>query len=241
MAQDGDEQAVPDAMAGLVKAYEALNYSAGAVGQEELARLARQGVAPPGGWLVLDPKEPRTRLIDTPKGKVGLVFFPEVKGLGDTPLETAPGKEGFSLIPRARKEASSTLEAEAKALAKAIKELREGGAAMVVGISPWGSQAEADYLEGHRPDLDILLGAGSGVGFMAKPENNGRTLWMRTYTKGKAVYQIDVLAWPSGKGFKWEEKKNYQSKALLLDDAVKPDPDMERLIHGLADPGDKTK
>jgi hypothetical protein len=112
-------------------------------------------------------------------------------------------------------------------------------------------QTESDFLEGElkfdgqkseKPELDVLLGSGSGVGFSAKPAQNGRVLWMHTYTKGKAVYSIDLLAWPgdrTDRAFKWEKDANFTSQAVVLDETYAPTPAMEQLLHGIPDPGDK--
>lgn len=204
-----------EAFAPLARAYEALNYDAGAISPAEAAKFAAVNAQPPKGWQVLAPKEPKTVVLDTPKGKIGLVFFPEAKKPGDDP--------GPDVI---------------QAIAKAVKGLR-GQVKLVAGVSPWGVQAESDYLDKTKPDLDVLLGSGSGVGFSAKPAQGGKTLWMHTYTKGKAIYTIDVLAWPGDKGFKWEQGSNYTTQAVVLDEAYIPDPGMEQLLQNVPDPGDK--
>jgi len=144
-----------------------------------------------------------------------VVFFPEAKKPGEDP--------GPNVV---------------QAITRAIKELR-GKAGLVVGVSPWGVQTESDFLEKTKPDLDVLLGSGQGVGFSAKPAQGGRTLWMHTYTKGKAIYTIDLLAWPGEKGFKWEQGTNYTTQAVVLDEAFTPDSGMEQLLQNVPDPGDK--
>jgi hypothetical protein len=213
ISDDGHDHALDVAFAPLARAYDALNYDAGALSPAEAAKFAALGATPPKGWLVLDPKAPKTAVLDTPKGKIGLVFFPEAKKPGDDPSPEV-----------------------VQAIAKAIKELR-GQVKLVAGVSPWGVQPEMDYLEKAKPDLDVLLGSGSGVGFSAKP--SGKTLWMHTYTKGKAIYTIDVLAWPGDKGFKWEQGTNYTTQAVVLDEAYVPDSGMEQLLQNVPDPGDK--
>ena len=173
------------------------------------------GIAPPKGWQVLDPKEPKAVVVNTAKGDVGVVFFPEVNKTG-----TDPSPE------------------QVEAIARKVKELRPL-VKLIVGVSPWGVQTESDFLDKHKPDLDVLLGSGTGVGFSAKPDQTGRILWMHTYTKGKAVYTIDLLAWPDGRSFKWNKNANYTSQAVVLDDTYAPTPAMEQLLQGVPDPGDK--
>lgn len=210
------EHAEEEAYKPLAKAYEALAYDAGAVSPAESAKLASLGAAPPSGWVTLDPKEPKAVTLDVPGGKIGVVYFPEAKTPGDDPSEQ-----------------------QIQAIARIIKELRPS-VRMVIGVSPWGAQAEGDYLDKHKPDLDILLGAGTSAGgFKAKPSTGGRTLWAHTYTKGKAIYTIDVLAWPGAKGFKWELGTNFTSQAVALDESFAPAPAMEQLLQAVPDPGDK--
>lgn len=205
-----------EAYAPLVKAYDSLRYDAGALTPAEAGKLASKGIAAPNGWVTLDPKEPRTQFIDSPKGKIGVVFFPMSKKVGDGPTED-----------------------QAQAINRKIKELRSQSV-MVIGVSPWGVQAESDYLEKTRPDLDVLLGSGPGVGFSAKPYVGGRLLWMHCYSKGKAIYTLDLLTMPGDRNFKWEMGSNYTTQALILDDKIQPDQEMTELLQNVPDPGDKT-
>ena len=215
ISDDGADHALEEAYAPLVKAYEKLNYNTGAVSQAESATFSRLGIAPPKGWLVLDAKEPKSVILDSANGKIGVIFFPEAKKPGDDPSPEA-----------------------VKVITRKIKELRPQ-VKFLVGVSPWGVQPESEFLEKIRPDLDVLLGSGSGVGFSAKPAVGGRVLWMHTYSKGKAIYTIDVLAWPGAKNFKWEMGTTYTTQAVVLNEDYKPDPGMEQLLQGVVDPGDK--
>ncbi|GFK95149.1 hypothetical protein NNJEOMEG_03007 [Fundidesulfovibrio magnetotacticus] len=186
-----------------------------AVSPAEAGKLAHAGVKLPSKWVTLDPKEPKTVFIDSARGKVAVIYFPEAKKPGEDPSE-----------------------AQLSAIQRAVKEARSQ-AKLVVGVSPWGSHAESDFLEKTKPGLDILLGLGSGVGFSAKPAEGGRVLHMRSYTKGKAIYTLDLLEMPSDKGFKWEQGTNYTTQAVVLDDSYPPAPAMEQLLQGVEDPGDK--
>lgn len=197
-----------------MKAYESLGYDALAVSPAEARKLADEGVKLPSGWVVLDPKEPRTVFVNSARGKVAVIYFPEARKPGEDPAE-----------------------AQVTAIQRAIREARPQ-AKLVIGVSPWGSHAESDFLEKTKPGLDILLGLGSGVGFSAKPAEGGRVLWMRSYTKGKAVYTVDVLTLPQDKAFKWEQGSSYTTQAVVLDDTFPPAPAMEQMLQGVEDPGD---
>lgn len=215
ISDDGTEHAMPDAFAPLVKAYDSLGYDAGAVSQAEAEKLASLQLSPPKGWQVLGPKDPKAVVLDTAVGKVGVLFLPEAKKPEDDPSPEV-----------------------VTAIARKIKELRPQ-VSLMIGVSPWGVQAESDYLDKSKPDLDILLGSGSGVGFSAKPSTSGRVLWMHTYSKGKALYTIDVLALPGQKNFKWEQGSNFNTKVVLLNEDFSPDPGMAQLLQNVPDPGDK--
>lgn len=204
-----------EAYAPLVKAYDTLRYDVGVLAPAEVKALAAKGLTGPAGWVALD-KEPTTKIIDTPKGKVGIVLLPMAKKAGDGPSEE-----------------------QTQAIARKIRELRPQ-VTLVAALSPWGVQAESDYLEKVRPDIDVLLGSGPGVGFSAKPANNGKVLWMHTYSKGKAVYTLDLLALPGDKNFKWEMGSNFTTQALVLDEKIQPDQAMMELLQNVPDPGDKT-
>jgi hypothetical protein len=220
ISDDGQDHAVDDAYAPLAKAYEKLNYDTGALSPAEAKKLGDLSLAPPRNWVVLDAKEPRTVILNSAKGKVGVIFFPEAKLSGKGGGHAAPDP---GII---------------QAIGRQIKELRSQ-VNLVVGVSPWGVQDETDYLEKSKPDLDVLLGSGPGVGFAAKPAEDAKVLWMHSYSKGKALYTIDLLAWPGAKDFIWEVGKNYTTKAVILDQDISPDPGMEQLLQGVPDPGDK--
>ena len=215
ISDDGLDHALDEAYLPLLTAYGSLGYDAGALSVEEAKRFSSLGAALPAGGLALVPKEPVSTVVERSGRKIGVVFFPEGKKPGDGPDEKA-----------------------AQAIARKLKELK-GAVDLLVGVSPWGTQAENDYLEKAKPDLDILLGSGSGVGFSAKPANAGRTLWMRTYSKGKAVYTVDVLAWPGAKNFKWEPGTTFTTQAVALDDTFTADPAMEKMLENVPDPGEK--
>jgi hypothetical protein len=220
ISDDGQDHAEEESYAPLVKAYEKLNYDTGALSPAEAAKFASLGLAPPKGWVVLDAKEPKTVILNTAQGKVGVIFFPETKASAKGDEHAAPGSDLILAIERK------------------IKELRPQ-VNLVVGVSPWGVQDESDYLEKTKPGLNMLLGSGPGIGFMAKPAADGKVLWMHSYSKGKALYTVDLLAWPGAKDSTWEAGKNYTTKAVILDQDVSPDPGMEQLLQGVPDPGDK--
>ena len=181
----------------------------------EAKALAEHDVAPPANWLTLSDKDVQTTVLEKSGAKIGVVFFPMLKN-----PKAQPGDDMIQKID------------------KEVAKLRPT-VSLVVGVSPWGVESEAYFLERAKTVPDVLLGSGPGVGFAAKPAQNGRTLWVHTYNKGKAIYSLDVLQWPTTKGFKWELGTGFTTQAIILDETYPADPAMESLFEGVPDLTDK--
>lgn len=215
LADDGSDPPDAKAWKPLVQFFDKLGYAAGGLSKAEGKALAERGLAPPGNWFVLDSKEIRSKIVEVPTGKIGLLFFPEL-----AKQDAAPSPDFVRAIER-----------EAAKLRPQVN--------LVVGVSPWGVNSESEYLEAAKPVLDVLLGSGPGVGFSARVAGKGKTLWMHTYNKGKALYEVDLPAWPGSGDFRWEAGKNFASQAVILDDAYAPVADVEAMFQGIPDPNDK--
>lgn len=101
---------------------------------------------------------------------------------------------------------------------------------IVVGLSPWGYFNEKDYLKQARNPVDILLGSGPGLALSGKIAADGRTVWVRPYSRGKTLMQIEVLQWPERKhGFQWPDK-SVRVLSDPLDDKVRPDPETAAIL-----------
>ncbi|GAB6035494.1 hypothetical protein JCM15519_00530 [Fundidesulfovibrio butyratiphilus] len=218
IADDKSEKPDPKAWEPLVKAFDKLGYSIGSLSPAEAEAIKSHGLTLTGDWLTLDAKDVRSSVVNTPGGQIGFVFFPVLKSAMDSPSE--------AMFERIEREAAR---------------LRSANVKLVVGVSPWGVQNEAQYLEKAKPVVDVLLGSGPGVGFSAKPADGGKVLWMHTFTKGKALYTVDVLDWPNGQATRWEQGKNYTTKVVVLDDSFTPDPAVAALFQGVPDPNEKHK
>jgi hypothetical protein len=217
LADDGEDAPDPKAWPALAKGFASLDYSAGALSPEEAKALQDQGLKMPPAWVALDNKKVQSTILTVAGGKIGVLFFPVLAKPG------ASVDEGLVHL----------IEQEAQKLKPQVN--------LVVGVSPWGVQNESDFLDKVKPGLDVLLGSGPGVGFSAKPSPNGKVLWMHTYTKGKAIYTVDLPAWPTDKDFQWTLDGNYSTKAVLLDDSFQTDPGMVDIFQGIPDPNDKHK
>lgn len=214
VSDDGD-QPDPRAWAPLIQAFERLKYSTGCLSPDEAKAMADHGVKPPANWLTLSGKDVQTAVLETPNGKIGVVFFPMLKNPKLNPSD--------EMIQKIDKE---------------VAKLRQT-VSLVTGVSPWGVESEDHFLKTAKTLPDVLLGSGPGVGFSAKPTIGGRVLWMHSYSKGKAIYSADILQWPTAKGFKWELGTSFTTQAIILDDTNRPDPEMDALFTGVPDLNDK--
>jgi len=190
----------------LAAAYAKLGYQAGQLLAAERAAMDAVGIPAPAGFLASSGME--MRLIATAAGTVGLLLLPELT----TP---APSEAQF---------------AEAAAAARALR----AQADLVVGLSPWG--VDAEQLLAGRADgaFHILVGSGKGRGAPGLFAAFDKTLWVRPYAEGKAVGRIEILAMP-GKdpAFKWQKDANVRFDVVPLKDDVRDDPDTAALLAGV--------
>ena len=159
--------------ASLVQVLDLMDYTAGVLTENEHTMLSEAGVSAPTGWTLLK-NIPVTRLVPAAPGTIGLIFLPQ-----------PAGKNG-------RLDSKQT-----EATKETIRDLKDrSGVSLVIGISPWGQRSEQDFLSSGGPLPDILLGSGPGSGMAGRIMDQGRTLWVRPYSKGKALNRIEILAIP---------------------------------------------
>lgn len=104
-------------------------------------------------------------------------------------------------------------------------------AGVVIGISPWGADAENAWLTSHPAVLDILLGAGPGPGSGGLFVGDGATVWMRPYGDGKTVGEIRIQRFPpAGTKATWRPGDNLSATAIPLTHFVASDPDVNAII-----------
>jgi len=116
-------------------------------------------------------------------------------------------------------------------LAKSIN-LNNNGA-LIIGLSAWGADLEKRYLEFSGCSVHVLLGAGKGFGTRGKIVNNGHTLWIRPYPKGKAVNLLKILRFPfRDTGWQWKQGDNVILDVCALNERV---PSDEKILNLLKD------
>ena len=115
----------------------------------------------------------------------------------------------------------------------AVQDLR-GKVKLIVAMSPWGYNFEQELLKSQGPHPDVLLGSGQGIGLAGMISGDGRTVWVRSFSQGKALSSIEVLAWPDeNSNFKWTEGKNIRMTLFGLTDQYQEDPAMLTLMHNM--------
>lgn len=196
----------PKSLAGVVKAFDAMAYDAGALTPDEAAFLRKAGAPLPARFTVLG-EAPKTQLVRKGGKTFGLVFFPA--------------------SPDRKKPVPPEL---GEAVAKAAAALR-GQADVLIGISGWGLLGEQAYMETHPGSLDILLGSGPYAGTGRRVSEDGKTLFSRAYIKGKTINRLDLDSLPGGPDFTWQPGKNFKTDVINLDERYPDDPDVEKLLH----------
>lgn len=152
--------------------------------------------------------DPVARILQTPAGAVGIVFFPEGKAPGKAP---AP-------------------EVEQKVLA-AGRALREK-TVLVLGVSPWGYVGERDFLPKAEGVFSCILGGGEGVSLEhVVPEKHPGILWVRPDGQGRAVNMLELLQLPApGTTPQWREGVTFNASLEFLDSYYTPDPAMRTIV-----------
>lgn len=190
-------------------AHNLLNVDAGWL-SPKAAQWLREGAGGiPKGYHPVQ-ADPVTRVLNTPAGPIGLVFFPQ---------GPAPGKK-------------PTAEIEQKALA-AGRALRST-TRIVLGVSPWGYVGERDFLPKAEGVFTCILGSGEGVAFpFSLSDAHPGILWLRPDGQGRAVNVLEFLQLPSqGVAMQWREGITFNASLDFLDSDCPTDPAMLTIVGG---------
>jgi hypothetical protein len=145
---------------------------------------------------------PALFLRKTPEGTLAIILFPAM------PETDRHDDATFRMAQRARHKAG-----------------------VVIGVSPWGADAEEAWLTAHPEALDILLGAGPGPGSGGLFVGNGATVWMRPYADGKTVGEIRIQKFPpAGTKATWRPGDNISATAIPLTHFVADDPEIAAIV-----------
>lgn len=120
--------------------------------------------------------------------------------------------------------------ADGDAVARLAEEARQR-AGLVIGLSPWGADAEQAFLTAHPQALDLLLGAGPGPGSGGLFLHEGAVVWLRPYGEGKTVAEARIPRLPPpGTKTAWRPGETMTATAIPLTHFVASDPGMAALF-----------
>jgi len=209
--QDIDENKSPAATAPKIagQAHAALEYDAMMLTPADAAVL---GADMPDGlktW-VTPPGKVTSKTIERKNLRIGLVYFPVLSTPETTPSDTdmeAVKKEALNIRPNVD---------------------------VVIGVSPWGIQAEQAFLnkfKGVQQPLDVLLGGGHGSGNRGKLEADSTTAWVRPFSKGKAVnlVRLENISNRHAESYRKHES-DVRFDLVVLDEKAPIDPGMDALL-----------
>nr|WP_147821385.1 hypothetical protein [Salidesulfovibrio onnuriiensis] len=177
----------------MARAYVFLGYDAALLTRREAAAFEEAGVVPPAPWATYEQSACRELVLENGK-KVEVVVFPPLPKDSDMPDDGTFAK-----------------------IARSVRQARKKGD-LVIGLCDWGIVAEREYLARKPKDAPhLLFGSGSGTGIRGQVMLDGRLLYVRSYDKGKAINQVEILKWPQEGDFVWIPSENVLSTLVVLD------------------------
>lgn len=193
----------------LQRVFAALDFDFGVLAPEEERLFARDSSL--SDWLAAG-DEPETAVMTVMDRTVGVIALPRFEGRQDWD----------SFI---------------QALRPTLQAMRLKSD-LLIGISSWGWNLESHFLTGPDSGLDLLLGSGPGPAFRGKYMAHNKTLWIRPYSRGRAVNTITIpnfqdTAWlVSG----WKPNVTIRTGLAILRGSMPQDPTVSAIIKGQSSP-----
>lgn len=196
-------------MATLVRsAYDLLHVDAGGVFAPTARWFRKEGGRLPSGFTEVG-VEPVVRRFERGGIWAAVIFFPPL-GLEQTDrITTSPQLANVLAAGRQARDAD-----------------------LVIGVSPWGREAEQAALPQLGQVYHILLGGGPGAPSpCAVPDNAPGLLWSRADRRGRAIIVLDLLELPGrNPAHAWIQEVNIHAREALLDQTVPEDPEMAAVL-----------
>lgn len=191
------------------QAYDALGYDAMMLTPADVAVLGQDMPVALKTWMI-PPGKVVSKIIERKNMRIGMVYFPVLA----TP-ETTPSASDMEAVRK-----------EALAMRSAVD--------VIIGISPWGAQAEQAFLDkfnGTSEPLDVLLGGGLGPGNRGILEPNSATAWVRPFPKGKYVslVRLENIMSQQAESFRKHEPE-VRFDVVILDEKTSVDLAMDNLL-----------
>lgn len=222
-------------------AYNRLGVSAGYLSPAAARWFGARGL-PPTGFVRVD-ATPVVRRLPVTLGDgrqlaVVIVFFPPLPNReteDDRPVWPGPPDDMLdSVLAAARSARERRDDTAGKRSAPLRADMapapKDAAPELVVGISPWGFQAERIALPRLAEAFHMILGAGEGAPLTAEaPEDAPSVLWSRADADGRGVIVLDVLA-PPRRGQSWDPTTAAWAREIEIAPPLPANPEMERLL-----------
>ncbi|MFO7803326.1 MAG: hypothetical protein R6V55_13630 [Desulfovermiculus sp.] len=211
-----EHQALQTALRIFPDAFGKLGYDIGALSRAEAQQLHAaypEGNVLPSGWMTFS-SQPQTAVFTHQGLRLGFILLPETEA---SPSGTDHPDQSIEFT-----EISNSLQN--------LKETCD----LTIGLSPWGWKQEKHFLASKASRPDILLGSGPGAAVQGKLSADGRTLWIRPYSRGRALSVLTIYD-PQEKGWKdgWKINTNVRHQFQVLDQKVPTDPHMENQLNSV--------
>jgi len=189
----------------LGKVFTALNYDLGVLAPEEKPLFSGSNAIP--DWTAAG-ETPETMVLNRMGRQIGVVVFPGFEGRRDW----------------------STFATELRSTIRTMRTRAD----LLIGISSLGWNLENQFLTGPDAGLDILLGSGPGPAFQGKVTGGGTTLWVRPYSRGRAVNSITIPDFEATRWLMsgWKLNRNIRTGMVILKGGMEQDQTVLDIING---------
>lgn len=220
-------------------AYNRLGVDAGYLSPAAARWFGASGV-PPTGFTRVDATPVARRLpvtlADGRRLDVVIVFFPPLPEDHGDAWTAPPDKLLDEILAVARAAGGRNADDADGEHRRADNAARPGSAPtiaapeLIIGVSPWGFQAERFALPRLAGTFHLLLGAGAGAPLPAEVFDDAPSLlWSRADVDGRGVIVLDLLQLPA-RGQTWDPLTAAWAREIDIAPPLPADPDMERLL-----------
>ena len=188
--------------------YDSCGYDYGYLTEMEATQYVSLGIAPPKAWKPYSRLRPE--VFERGGKRIAVIALP-------------PLPSGYSRVPD---DQLPLIEAALRSAHEAFD--------LVIAVSPWGFFAEKDFLGKAETVPHVLLGSGPGTSFPGNIAADGRTAWVRPYSRGKAISRVTLNVWPKkGLDFKWVAGDHIAFAVDGLSDTYQEKPAVLNLLEGI--------
>lgn len=166
--------------------------------------------------------------------RLGLTLLPKGVPVADNPTilyyRAGPHTAGCVFLPPGKGRKGTPTREQVRSAQNAA---REAGtrARLVIGISPWGMEAENALMPEFAGLFHVILGGGPGIAVPGQAMNSGTgPLWVRSDRGGRAVNVLDIHSLPETPSSPWLEGINFSSRLVFLEKNLPEDEEVKAII-----------